>query len=246
MLPLFEAHSPFRKPTPRITPVVLIFVLTNLVLFLAELSVLQIGDASWILSYSLIPKELTHTDVWHGVLTLFTSMFLHGSWMHVLGNVWFLWVFGRSIEIGLGSVRCVALYLLSGVFAALTHVVMNPLSSTPMLGASGAISGILGAYVSLFPWRRIHTLVPILIVPIFLQIPAVVLILEWFLLNLLNGALSMQMRDTSIGGVAWWAHLGGFFAGLIFVRILFPSLRNHPNQDAHTIRIVQKPSSRRY
>lgn len=164
---------------------------------------------------TFVPRML-EIDPARGGLTIATSMFLHAGWMHLLGNLLFLHVFGPSVESTLGPRRFVALYALAGIGAALGQALVAPASHIPMLGASGAISGVLAAYVSLFPRRRIDTLVLFFILPI----PALFFVVEWFLMNLLRGMGALA--GAGAGGVAWWAHIGGFVAGLVLVRVLFP------------------------
>jgi membrane associated rhomboid family serine protease len=151
-----------------------------------------------------------------GFVTMLTSMFLHGGWMHLLGNLWFLWIFGPSVEEELGAKRFAALYLASGVAAALAQAMFDPFARIPMLGASGAIGGVLAAYVSLHPRRRIDTLAFVFVWPI----PALFFVLEWFAINLFRGVGALTAVNGD--GVAWWAHVGGFLAGLVLVRLLFP------------------------
>jgi membrane associated rhomboid family serine protease len=134
--------------------------------------------------------------------TLFTSMFLHGGWLHLIGNLWFLWVFGNNVEDAMGHVRFFFFYVLCGVAAAVAQVVVDPSSPVPMVGASGAISGVMGAYAILYPRVRIHTLV---------AVPAWVMLGYWFLLQLLSTGMG------EVGGVAFWAHIGGFLAGVLLV-----------------------------
>jgi len=146
-------------------------------------------------------------------LTLFTSMFLHGGWMHLLGNMLYLWIFGNNIEDTLGHKRFLIFYILAGLAAALSHALLNPASTLPMIGASGAISGILGAYLVLFPKARILVLIPLgIFIPV-IRIPAVYVLGFWFVLQIFNSVLS----DTGGGGIAWGAHIGGFVAGIILL-----------------------------
>jgi len=170
--------------------------------------------SAFILEYALVPTRLVagYADglSWLPVLT---SMFLHGGVAHVAGNCWFLWVFGRSVESRLGSVRYLLLYLLAGLGAAVAQVALSWSSSVPMLGASGAISGVMGAYLVLFPTAWVFTLVP-WIVPV-VPLPAFVLLIVWFALQMLNGVGALASDAAAQGGVAWWAHAGGFLAGLI-------------------------------
>jgi rhomboid family protein len=149
-------------------------------------------------------------------LTLVTSMFLHGGWMHVLGNLWFLHVFGDNVEDAMGHFRYPVFYLLTGLVAAGLHVGLNPNSPVPTVGASGAISGIMGAYLVLFPHARVVTLVPIVFYVTFLNLPAVFFLGYWFLIQFLSGGMELAAGGAgSVGGTAWWAHIGGFGAGLI-------------------------------
>jgi membrane associated rhomboid family serine protease len=144
--------------------------------------------------------------------TILTSMFMHGGWLHLLGNMWFLWVFGNNIEDSTGRFRFVAFYLLCGIVAALTQSVLNPGSRVPMVGASGAISGVMGAYVVLFPKVRVHMLIFLGFYITTIVVPAYLMLGYWFLLQILGGGLAKEM-----GGTAFWAHVGGFAAGMVLV-----------------------------
>jgi membrane associated rhomboid family serine protease len=146
-----------------------------------------------------------------------TSMFLHGSWMHLIGNMWFLWLFGNNIEDSMTRPRFVAFYLLSGIAAALLQVVFNPGSIIPMVGASGAISGVMGAYLVLYPRVRVFTLVPLGFFFTNIALPAWVMLIYWAFLQLVGGFTSIGGEET--GGVAFWAHLGGFLAGVVLVKL---------------------------
>jgi membrane associated rhomboid family serine protease len=149
---------------------------------------------------------------------LLTSMFLHGSWMHLLGNMWFLWLFGNNIEDSMTRPRYVAFYLLCGLAAALAQVAANPQSEIPMVGASGAISGVMGAYLVLFPRVRVYTMVPL---GFFLQsipLPAWVMLIYWTVLQVAGGVTSVVSEESG-GGVAFWAHIGGFVAGVVLIKI---------------------------
>ncbi len=147
-------------------------------------------------------------------LTLLTSMFLHGSWFHIIGNLWFLYVFGDNVEDILGPVRFTLFYLLCGVAAAVVQIATNPESPVPMVGASGAISGIMGAYALLFPGIRVRLLVVLGVFITTLRVPAVVVLGYWLLLQFVGG---LPALDSTEGGVAFWAHIGGFLAGLIII-----------------------------
>jgi membrane associated rhomboid family serine protease len=148
--------------------------------------------------------------------TLITSMFMHGGWGHLLGNMLFLWVFGNNIEDSMGHVRFLFFYLLTGVAAGLAHVFFSPQSAMPAVGASGAISGIMGAYILLYPQARVRTWFP----PIFFfRIRAVFFLALWFVLQLFSGISSLGLPESESGGVAVWAHIGGFVAGLLLIKI---------------------------
>ncbi|HTP42359.1 MAG TPA: rhomboid family intramembrane serine protease [Nitrospiria bacterium] len=150
-------------------------------------------------------------------VTVFSSMFLHGGVLHVGGNMLYLWIFGNNIEDALGHVRYLFFYLISGVVAVYAHAATEPSSTMPMIGASGAISGVLGAYLVLFPRARVLTLVPFGLFLQLIRVPAVFVLGFWIVLQLLAGVLS---RGTPGGGVAWFAHVGGFLAGVVLVRLL--------------------------
>ena len=147
--------------------------------------------------------------------TPLTSMFLHGGWFHLIGNMWFLWVFGNNVEDSMGHVRYLAFYLLCGIAAAAAQTFTNPSSAIPMVGASGAISGVMGAYIVLYPRVRVHMLVILAIFITRIVVPAYLMLGYWFLLQLIGGGLS----GSAEGGVAFWAHAGGFIAGALLIQI---------------------------
>ena len=147
-------------------------------------------------------------------LTVVTSMFLHGGWFHLLGNMWFLWVFGNNVEDSMGRIRFVLFYLATGIAAAAAQAAVNPRSAIPMVGASGAISGVMGAYIILYPRVRVHMIVFLGIFITRIAVPAVAMLGYWFLLQLVGGIPALQSES---GGVAFWAHAGGFVAGMLLV-----------------------------
>lgn len=157
------------------------------------------------------------TDPGRQATNVITSMFLHGSWMHLLGNMWFLWLFGNNIEDSTTRPRFVAFYLLTGLAAALAQVMANPASQVPMVGASGAISGVMGAYLVLFPRVRVFTMVPLGFYMTSMALPAWVMLIYWAFLQFAGGLMSIAAEQT--GGVAFWAHLGGFVAGVVLVKV---------------------------
>lgn len=211
MLPLWD-DVPHRR-TPIATT---LLIAINLAVFGYQVVLAMQSNhtlAAFLATYTLVPHRLV-TDITdgHQWLTVLTSMFMHGSIAHVAGNCWFFWVFGRNVEDRLGSFRLIGFYLLCGFAAAALQVAMNLDSRLPMLGASGAISGVLGAYFVLFPGAWVYTLVP-WIVPI-IPLPAVLFLFVWFALQTLNGVGSLLDGTAAQGGVAWWAHAGGFIAGV--------------------------------
>lgn len=176
--------------------------------------------------WGLLSTEPSLVHLWG--LPVITSMFMHGSLGHLIGNMLFLWVFGDGIENRIGSARFLAFYLLVGIAATLTHASFNPASGIPTVGASGAIAGVLGAYLMAYPRSWVVLLVPVLFYPLFFRVPALLFLGFWFLQQLMFGAAtSLAEQGAQMAGVAWWAHAGGFVAGLAFVH-LFKSDRNPP------------------
>ena len=214
---MFPIHDD--NPT-RITPYVTYALLSACVLiFLWQVS---LGDAAQqaVYSFGVIPSVLFATrslpvelEILPAWLTIFSSMFLHGGWMHLIGNMLYLWVFGNNVEDAMGHKRFILFYLSCGLLAALTQAVLNPDSEIPMIGASGAISGVLGAYVLLHPYARILVVIPIGILVYTPWIAAYWVLGFWFVLQLINSLISAS--DT--GGVAYGAHLGGFVAGMLLI-----------------------------
>jgi membrane associated rhomboid family serine protease len=147
-------------------------------------------------------------------LPLFTSMFLHGGWLHLGGNMLYLWIFGDNVEDDLGHVRFLVFYLACGLAAALTQIYIHPTSKIPMVGASGAVAGVLGGYLLLFPQARVLALIPILFFFQIVELPAALFLVFWFLMQFFNGAIAITGSPYLTGGVAWWAHIGGFIGGV--------------------------------
>ncbi|MFZ5882537.1 MAG: rhomboid family intramembrane serine protease [Chloroflexota bacterium] len=198
------------------------FPIVNWMLIAANvLAFLWLADAGanserLVASFALIPKRfLLDLANPYEYLTLFTSMFMHGGWAHLLSNMLALYIFGDNVEDRMGSGRYLLFYLLSGTAAAFAHIFFNPTSTVPTIGASGAISGVLAAYLIFFPYARVITLIPVFFLPWFVEIPALFYLGMWFLLQLSNGLFSVVAGVQAFGGVAWWAHVGGFAAGLL-------------------------------
>ena len=155
------------------------------------------------------------------VIPFLTSMFLHAGWLHVIGNMWYLWIFGDNIEDRLGHFTFLIFYLLCGLGAGIVHTILNAKTVIPSVGASGAIAGVLGAYVISYPFARVLTLVPVFVFMQVIEIPALIVLGFWFVMQFLSGTASLAMRSASEGGVAWWAHVGGFVIGMMLIG-LFP------------------------
>ena len=209
---------PLRDLTPRQrTPFVAwTLVLVNVTVFIYQYFVLDSGQAhtAFLASFAAVPANVGaavfgQEPLVGGLIPLVTSMFLHGGFMHLLGNMWFLWIFGDNVEDELGHVKFLLFYLACGVLATLAHIAAEPSSAVPLVGASGAIAGVMGAYLMRFPRSRVTVLLPLFVFWPIVQLPAFVLLLYWFTIQLINGA-----ADSGIGaGVAWWAHVGGFAIG---------------------------------
>ncbi len=188
-------------------------------------TIIGINSLVFIYQYFILPPELLGhiistyalTPAAPSVITVFTSMFMHGGLMHIIFNMWFLWIFGDNIESVLGHKRYVLFYLLCGVGAALAQIQINTGSQIPMVGASGAIAGVLGAYLIRFPRATVHVLVILIIFITFIRVPAMVVIGIWFLSNLTAGLGTLGIEET--GGTAWFAHLGGFVSGVVLNQV---------------------------
>lgn len=217
MLPLYDTVR--SRTIPLVTWSI---IALNVAVFLVEASLGPRRLYEVIYTFGLVPARFFSHPGPGEVATLFTSMFLHGGWLHLLSNMWALFIFGDNVEDRMGHGRYLLFYLLVGVVAALVQAVMAHGSRVPMVGASGAISGVLGAYLMLYPGARVLTLVPVFFLPWFVELPAVLFLGLWFLSQLLNGFLSLAVAGpvATYGGVAWWAHIGGFVAGVVLVGLL--------------------------
>jgi len=206
--------------------VTLLLIVVNFWVFFMELS---LGPQlnRFIMLYGVVPARYVSTSLFtlpprFTIGSIFVSMFLHGGWLHILGNMLFLFVFGRSIEDRFGHFQFLFLYLASGVAAALVQIAVNPGSRVPTIGASGAIAGVLGAYFICFPSARITTLIPLFIIFWTVRLPAILLLGYWFLIQFLAGYQMLNIQTATQGGVAWWVHIGGFLCGVLLALILRP------------------------
>jgi membrane associated rhomboid family serine protease len=164
-------------------------------------------------------------------LPFLTNMFLHGGWLHLILNMWTLYLFGPAVEDRLGSGRYLAFYLICGLVASFTHAIFNPNSAVPALGASGAISGVLGSFILMFPLARLVIVIPILFFPFFFEVPAILFAAFWFFTQVTAGIAELYMPSQG-GGIAWWAHTGGFVAGLALTPVLHQSRQRYRNYQA--------------
>jgi rhomboid family protein len=216
MIPLRD-----RNPTKRFPYVNVCLILINVAVFIYEVS--QGSDLDiFIHRFSVIPSEIFSSIQRRAFFEasfrgIFTSMFLHAGWLHLGGNMLYLWVFGDNIEDKLGHARYIVFYFICGIASSALYVYVDPHSAVPAIGASGAISGVLGAYILLFPKAKILTLIPIFIFLQFVELPAIIVLGLWFVLQFFNGLASLSSQTAEAGGTAWWAHIGGFAAGLILI-----------------------------
>lgn len=206
---------PLRDTQPSHSPpiVTVILISLNILVFLFQISLDTYERNFFIASYGIIPDRLHYSSI-------LTSMFLHGGWLHLIGNMWFLWIFGDNVEDILGHGKFAVFYLLCGIAAALVHILLNADSRVPTIGASGAIAGVMGAYLVKFPHSKIVTLVPIFIFLTTVEVPAVFMLIYWFAIQIFSGVGSIGYSNVTKGGVAWFAHIGGFLAGMLLVYLL--------------------------
>jgi hypothetical protein len=222
---------PLKDMTPRrsVPVVTLLLIAINVIVFAHQISLPPAATDAFIKTYGLIPAKISlalagrHYTMEQALLPLFTCMFLHGGFLHILGNMWFLWIFGGNVEDRFGSLPYLAFYLVCGIGSGISQVLFSWGSHIPSIGASGAISGVLGAYVVFFPRSRILTLVPLFIIFFLWRIPAIIFIGLWFAMQFLSGVVSLAQAN--VGGVAWWAHVGGFLLGMLIAGIANPSKR---------------------
>lgn len=220
MFPLRDTQPSYSKPV-----VTVVLIVINILVFLFEFSLDPYSQNLFIDTYGLVPDRFHFANI-------LTSMFLHGGWMHVLGNMWFLWIFGDNIEDILGHGKYLLFYLACGIAAALTQVYFSPGSRVPMVGASGAIAGVMGAYMVKFPHSRINTLIFYILITT-IEVPAWVMLIYWFFIQLISGVGSVGYSQVSQGGTAFLAHVGGFVAGIGLIYLLRPKERYSRRKDLY-------------
>ncbi len=214
---------PLRDSIPRVHPSFAVWglIALNALVFIFELGLPPEGLYDLFHLFGLVPARYSRPE-WAmamgyppaGYLPFVSYMFLHAGWLHFLINMWMLWIFADNIEDVMGSLRFLAFYLLCGVAAVLAHMLSDSTSPEPVIGASGAVAGVMGAYFLLYPHSKVLTLIPILIIPFFVEIPAVLFLGLWFVSQFFSGVLSLGQGG---GGVAFWAHAGGFVAGMLLL-----------------------------
>ncbi|MFQ5663266.1 MAG: rhomboid family intramembrane serine protease [Terriglobia bacterium] len=220
MIPLRDTNPTATRPL-----VTIALIVVNCLVFFYELSLGPAAREQLVFTLGMVPARVTLFPTHPGIgfadtfLPLFSSMFLHAGWLHLIGNMWFLWIFGDNIEDRLGHFRYLVFYLLAGLGAGLAHTLFNLNSTLPSVGASGAVAGVLGAYLLLFPGARVLTLVPFFFFFI-VELPAFLILLYWFVIQLFSGAASILSGGGAGGGVAWWAHIGGFVLGMWLIKLL--------------------------
>jgi membrane associated rhomboid family serine protease len=219
---------PLRDDRPTYTPpiVTTLLIIACSFVFLYELSLDDYTRDYFISRYALIPAR-AHLS------SIVTSMFLHGGWSHIIGNMLFLWAFGKSLEDAMGHTKFLAFYLICGIAAAITQVLFNPFTTLPTVGASGAIAGVMGAYLIKFPRSRIHTLVFIIFFVTTADIPAAFILVYWFIAQLFSSYGAIAHTHVTEGGVAYAAHVGGFITGMILVQVMGVRTRYFPRRDIY-------------
>ena len=213
MFPLRDTQPSYSRPL-----ITVLIIIINVVVYLHEISLDDYSLNYFIAHYGLVPARFHFS-------TVLTSMFLHAApglsaWMHIIGNMWFLWIFGDNVEDAFGHFKYLAFYFLCGIAGSLTQVVFSAGSRVPMIGASGAIAGVMGAYLIKYPKARIVTLVFIFVFFTTIEVPASLILAYWFLIQFFSGVGTIGYSHVSQGGTAFFAHIGGFIAGMILVGVL--------------------------
>lgn len=230
MIPIRDSIPAERPPVVTIG-----LIVVNALVFFYELTLGPAGMETLFRQYGLVPLRLFSEQaweiggVWDQVAPIFAHMFLHGGWLHVISNLWFLWIFGDNVEGRMGHGRFLVFYLAAGLGGALAQAGTNPDSVVPMVGASGALSGVLGAYMLLFPQSRVLAIVPVFILLYTVELPAFIFLALWVGIQFVQGTVALG-QEADVGGVAWFAHIGGFVVGVVVV-LLWPRLRRERGRE---------------
>ena len=218
---------PLRDDRPVYTPpiVTTLLIVACALVFLFELTLDEYSRNYLISVFGVVPAHFRP-------ITLITSLFLHGGWMHIIGNMLFLWAFGKSLEDAMGHTKFLIFYFACGVAAGITHIAFNQYSPVPTVGASGAIAGVMGAYLIKFPRAHIHTLIFFFFITV-VDIPAAFILIYWFITQLFSGAGAIAHTGVSDQGVAWFAHIGGFVTGMLLVKLMGTRQRYFPRRDIY-------------
>jgi membrane associated rhomboid family serine protease len=219
---------PLRDDRPTYSPPVVttLLIVACALVFFFELSLDEYSRDYFINLYGVVPAHLRP-------VTLFTSLFLHGGWSHIIGNMLFLWAFGKSLEDAMGHTKFLMFYLICGIAAGIAHIIFNLYTTLPTVGASGAIAGVMGAYLVKFPRARIHTLIFLLFFVTITDIPAAFILIYWFVTQLFSEYGSITQTQVASGGVAYAAHIGGFVTGMILVQFMGVRARYFPRRDIY-------------
>ncbi|MCX7842276.1 MAG: rhomboid family intramembrane serine protease [Clostridia bacterium] len=220
MFPLRDNVPSIRRPY-----VTIMIIVLNFLIFTYQFILPDRANVRFVYTYGFLPARLSEEllsgdfSLWT-LLPVLSGMFLHGSWLHLLSNMWFMWLFADNVEDRLGHFRFLLFYILSGAAAMALHYVLHPGSAVPAVGASGAIAGVMGAYYVLFPRARITTLVIIVFIPVFINIPAVLYLVGWFVMQVYSGTINALAGGIG-DGIAWWAHIGGFLGGIGLLKLFY-------------------------
>ena len=219
--PLRDTQPSYSKPI-----VTALLIVINVLVFLFEFSLDDYSRNAFIAYYGLVPDRFA-------IVNVLTSMFLHGGWLHILGNMWFLWIFGDNIVDILGHGKFLVFYLVCGAVAAMAQVLLNPFSRVPMVGASGAIAGVMGSYMVKFPHARIETFVFIFVFLTRFDVPAWLMLIYWFATQLFSGVGSIGDTTANAGGTAFFAHIGGFVSGIVLIKVMGTRPQYWRRRDLH-------------
>ncbi len=237
MIPLKDDIPSRSYPIVNVT-----LIIINIVAFLFELS---LGDKLelFLRTYGVIPFKYFYSGIRledgsvilfsleEKIIPLFTSMFLHGGWLHLISNMLYLWIFGDNVEDRMGHFRYIFFYVLCGLAAAAAHIITNPESEIPTIGASGAIAGVLGGYMLLYPYARVVVVIPIFFFWDIIKLPALIVLGFWFVTQIFQGTLALAVESSATGGVAWWAHIGGFVFGMLTIHLFKKKSRKPTYRD---------------